>query len=56
MAQTLGAAVSVLSLEEYLQHVASLCGETGRTVRALNDLEKEQFRIVKLKQVACCTL
>ena len=51
MSQTLGTMVSDMSLEEYLQHVSSLCGERGTTVRALNDLEKEQFRVVKLKQV-----
>ena len=52
MDQTLGAVISDLSLEEYLQYASSLCGEKETTVRALNGLEKEQFRIAKLKQVA----
>ena len=53
MEQRVAAVASKLSLEEYLQHISSLCGEKERTVRALNDLEKKQFHIAKLKEVDC---
>lgn len=43
--------VSDIGLEEYVQHVDSLCAAGDSCVKALNKLEKEQFKVIKLKQV-----
>ena len=43
--------VSNMSLEEYLQHASSLCRHDRASIKALNALEKEQFRVANLKQV-----
>lgn len=45
------AAMSDLSLEEYLQYLESLTRPGQSQVKELNDLEKEQFKVAKLKQV-----